>query len=102
MAFLKTSANFIDSVAIFEFSWNSMLTSASGRCQGLILPSGPGMPWSHIIMSCCTMPSQRGSSFVPCSFCPLRDVGVGAAEAALLAVPQREANRLIGGDVRDR
>jgi hypothetical protein len=25
--------------------WNSMFTSASGRCSGLSVPSARGMPW---------------------------------------------------------
>jgi hypothetical protein len=37
-------ASFCDASDIFEFDWNSMFTSASGRCSGLSVPSARGMP----------------------------------------------------------
>ena len=73
----STFANFLaDAFAIFELDWNSMFTSASGRCSLRIVPSGSGMPWSHIIMSCWIIPSHLGSGYfpepfgssIPCSF----------------------------------
>ena len=47
--------------ASLAVDWNSIFTSASGRCSGLMVPSARGMPWSNSIMSCWIMPSHFGS-----------------------------------------
>ena len=57
----KKKASFMPSSARRAVDWNSMLTSASGRCSGFQVPSARGMPWSHSIMSCWTMASHFGS-----------------------------------------
>src|SRR5205823_3821087 len=38
--------------------WNSMFTSASGRCSAASDPSARGMPWSNSNMSCWIIPSH--------------------------------------------
>ena len=43
------------------FTWNSMFTSASGRCFLLTVPSARGIPWSNSIMSCWIMLNHFGS-----------------------------------------
>src|SRR5439155_205719 len=58
----NTQASCCASFANFALAWNSMFTSASGRCSGASVLSARGMPWSKSIMSCWIMPSHLGSS----------------------------------------
>ena len=81
-----------------------MLTSASARCSLRIVPSGSGMPWSNIIMSCWIMPSHFGSGYLPragrvllaLQRLALLDVGARGLRSGFLVVPQREADRALG------
>src|ERR1051325_135502 len=87
-----------------------MLTSASRRCSGLTLPSGPGMPWSNIIMSCWIMPSHFGSGYfpdpggfsLPCRSCRCAMYARAACDpvsSLFLVLPQNESARSRGCDV---